>query len=62
MTDGQNLNANRRLRRILPRNLLHELNFDNVIRFFKFILFNFQEWLKNKSIALIFQNIAANLP
>ena len=49
------------LRRILPKNLLHEITWDNLVRFWHFVMNNFQEWAKNKLITLIFKNIVNNL-
>ena len=49
------------LRRILPTNLLGEITWGNLVRLWRFIMFNFNEWFQNKAITVIFKNIAANL-
>lgn len=48
-------------RRLLPSNLLHQLNLKNLLRFLKFVFDNFQEWAKNKAITFVFQLISSNL-
>lgn len=48
-------------RRVLPRNILKEINWDNLQKFLRFVFDNFKEWLKNKTVSLLFKNIAANL-